>query len=167
MTSAAFAEEGEFDMARQILQHGEKSRKRVLLGIDEQEIDLKIIGYAIKLCQRVEAGLEIFHLVKKNEEDSSVSAEAARATSRSAGNQQIALQRMGVVYNPIMSNDTLEKELVAHVAKRRDILLVVLGTRGKSKVGRQIKDSRVTIDIFKRLHCPIVVYEDAVEAYSL
>jgi hypothetical protein len=158
MSSAAFAEAGEFEMARQFMLLGKNARKRVLLGTDAAEIDLKIIRYTLKLCQRVEAGLEIFHLVRKIKEP-----EKGRWRLKKSGPSalQAMLQKLGIVYQAVVAEESLDSELVKFVAQRRDILCVVLGGAGNAD-RRDSPAYKKLSAVFQRLHCPLVIYEDSI-----
>jgi K+-sensing histidine kinase KdpD len=153
MASSAFAEEGEFEMALQFMGQGKNAHKRVLLGTDEEEIDPKIIVHALKLCQRMEAGLEILHIVRKKE--------GHRKRLRTSGEgrksqrAQGVLEKMGIVYKRLLSDSSLESELMQYVTKRRDLLCVVLGAKS---LGSGRKNYRKMADVFERLRCPLVIY---------
>ena len=62
MASAAFAEEGEFDTARAISLEGKNSGKKVLLGAEGTGVDHKAYRYALNLCRRVGADLEVLQV---------------------------------------------------------------------------------------------------------
>lgn len=158
MSSAAFAEAGEFEMARQFMLLGKNARKRVLLGTDAAEIDLKIMRYTLKLCQRVEAGLEIFHLVRELKEP-----EKGRWRLKKTGASplQAMLQKLGIVYQAVVAEESLDSELVKYVAHRRDILCVVLGgSAGPDR--RDTQAYKKLTAVFQRLQCPLVIYENGV-----
>lgn len=157
MSAATFAEAGEFEMARQFLLLGKNARKRVLLGTDATEIDLDIIRYTLKLCQRVEAGLEIFHLVRQIQEP-----ERGRWRLKKTATSplQAMLAKLGIVYQAVLAEESLARELVKYVAPRRDILCVVLGGEGNAARRATPADKKLTA-VFQRLNCPLVVYEPA------
>ena len=58
MSAISFAEEGEFDTAREML----KEERRVLLAIKENHLDKKTFRYAINTCKRVGADLDILYV---------------------------------------------------------------------------------------------------------
>ena len=58
MSAISFAEEGEFDTAREML----KEERRVLLAIKETHMDKKTFRYAINTCKRVGADLDILYV---------------------------------------------------------------------------------------------------------
>ncbi len=150
MASAAFAEAGEFEMARQLMTRSGKSRKKVLLGTSEENIDPRVVGHALKLCQRVEAGLEILHVTGSR-------GRGRRAPKSSA--PPSLLQKMGIVYSPVKGDAPLEQELVEQVSRRRDILCVVVDAGDEAGPAER----RKLTEIFRRLHCPLVLYGEGAE----
>lgn len=162
MVSSAFAEEGEFETARQFMQQSKNSRKKVLLGTDEEEINLTIINHALKLCQRVGAGLEILHVVQNKGKNSRKL--GLSKTNASLTQAQSKLQKMGISYNQIDAEGTLANELINHVAKRRDVMLVVLDAKSQKKSVSQTKNHKTLDEIFAGLRCPLVVYGEPTKA---
>lgn len=63
MSAVTFAEHGEVETARHFLPN-KNSNKRVLLGVEEPELNPKLLEYALNLCRRVGAKLEILHFLQ-------------------------------------------------------------------------------------------------------
>jgi K+-sensing histidine kinase KdpD len=159
MAATAYTDAGEFKAARDVIREGINARKKVLVGTDKQEIDLNFITYALKLSQRVEAGLEIFHLVRKSMKRGGKENAKVTATPKQL---QDMLGDMGIVYHPVEATEPLEKELISHVSQRRDVMMVVLGSGSFPwKKGNRKKQLAETSG---KLHCPLVIYEDNLQA---
>ena len=162
MAATAYTDAGEFDMARKVLQQGANARKRILLGTDKQEIDLKFIEYALTLCQRVGARLEILHLVtnttKKREK---INQAQTAATPKQI---QTLLGDMGIDYHPVETKVSLENELIHAVEKRRDIMLVLIGGKKGGKKADHSKNKLAMAGISGKLRCPLVIYDEAPQA---
>lgn len=163
MASTAFAEAGEQAAAYRMYHQGRNARKKVLLGTDTQDLDLHTIGYALKLCQRVEAGLEIFHFVKNEKSEKTIPTSSdAYASPRQL---QTLLGELGIEYNPVEAQASFQKELLDHVSKRRNILCVVLGSHNHShEKHNNTKKMSAMAKAFGKLNCPLVVYEQPVHA---
>jgi hypothetical protein len=163
MASTAFAEAGEQAAAYRMYHQGRNARKKVLLGTDTQELDLHTIGYALKLCQRVEAGLEIFHVVTNEKTDQSVS----KGTDAFASPRQLQtlLGELGIEYNPVESKASFQKELVDHVSTRKNIMCVVVGSPKQHQEKTDHKKRLASMaKAFSKLNCPLVVYEQPAHA---
>lgn len=159
MASAAFAEEGEFDTARQLMAAGKNAHKKVLLGTAEPEVDMNMVRYALSLCQRVGARLEILHVLAPG----AVADNATKAAGQSQQPFQNTMQKKGVVYQLVFDGSPLLEELVRHVENRRDILCVILGD---AKVeNQQVSSVRQKIMAeFQKIKCPVVTYGEPVKA---
>lgn len=150
MAATAFAEEGEFDMARQLLKSGKNANKKVLLGMDETEVDLNLIRYTVNLCQRIGAKLEILHVLQaENDAAQELAAGPIKGEELLAPFQE-DMEKRGVYYQLVFATESLAEELVSHVGQRRDILCVVLDA---AKAGRR----RIEKEL-RKLKCPVVVY---------
>lgn len=163
MTSTAFAEAGEQMTAYKIYHQGRNARKKVLLGTDSRELDIHTIGYALKLCQRVEAGLEILHVIKNDQSGSSASAHSD--TYASPRQLQTMLGEIGIEYNPVEAKASFQNELIDHVSRRGNILCVVVGSDNRRPEKDNPKKTMTALaKAFGKLNCPLVVYEQAVPA---
>jgi nucleotide-binding universal stress UspA family protein len=159
MAAAAFAEAGEHESARQFLNDFKNSRKKVLLGTDHLEPDLKIVNYALSLCQRMGAGLEIFHVVPSSlckgvDLGASVAGEPAFA----AFNKKMAT--LGVAYQPVCSDRGLVREISDHVATCRQVVCVVVSPAHAAETSQTKRDGRTIGEWFQELSCPVLFYSN-------
>lgn len=160
MAAAAFAEAGEPETARQFLHDFKNARKKVLLGTDHLEPDLKIVNYALSLCQRMGAGLEIFHVVPASlcgtgvNMGSSMNGEPAFT----AFNKKMAA--LGVSYQPVCSDRGLVREILDHVATHRQVLCVVVSPVHAAETKRPRKDGRTIGEWLQELSCPVLIYSN-------
>ena len=150
MAAAAFAEQGEFDTARQMLGRNKNTNKKVLLGIDETEVDPKIFRYALCLCQRVGAKLEVLHVLGSGSEE--VARGNAPSLQQSSGKE--------IDYTMIANSDNLEDVVAARTKDRRDILFVVLGAALARKKSLQKANRQTLTEVFEKFRCPVVVYSE-------
>ena len=140
MAATSFAEAGEFETARRMLPGNKNANKKVLLGIDSSASIEETIRYALNICHRLGAGLEVLHLVGDKRE----------ATRKLPGVFSQATER--IQYHPLYSENSLEEKVADFVKDRRDILFVVLNPdQEKERQGTQF--SR----LLKKLKCPVVV----------
>ena len=162
MSAVAFAEEGEFDTARQMLSPGKNAHKKVLLGIDAVEVDTKILRYALNLCKRVGAKLEVLQVLRPEELGETTKSIGLHAHQLCLSPLQNSLERMGIAYQPLLTNTSLVEELVSYIGKRRDIFCVVLeATQTEEKPSLSVKQRLV--EEFEKLKCPVVTYGQPIE----
>ncbi|NTV13491.1 MAG: hypothetical protein HGA96_06115 [Desulfobulbaceae bacterium] len=159
MAAAAFAEVGEHESARQFLRDFKNARQKVLLGTDHLEPDLKIVNYALSLCQRMGAGLEIFHVVPSTlcrgaAAGASVVADPAFASF----NKKMA--SLGVAYLPVCSDRGLVREISDHVATHRQIVCVVVSPAHAAETSQTKRDGRTIGEWFQELSCPVLFYSN-------
>lgn len=160
MAAAAFAEAGEHESARQFLNDFKNARKKVLLGTDHLEPDLKIVNYALTLCRRMGAGLEIFHVVpstfcgKKDGGEVSLAGDPAFASF----NRKMA--DLGVVYQPVCSDRGLVREILDHVAAHRQVMCVVVSPAHAAETSQSKRDGRTIGEWFQELSCPVLFYSN-------
>lgn len=162
MTSTAFAEAGEPVAAYRIYHQGRNARKKVVLGTDSRELDINTIGYALKLCQRVEAGLEILHVIPN---DATPSSRPSTGTYASPRQLQTLLGEIGIDYRPVESRVSFQNELIDHVSGRNNILCVVVGSQPRLQEKDGLKKKMTALaKVFGKMNCPLVVYEQPVPA---
>jgi len=158
MTAVAFAEEGEFETARQMLKNKKTANKRVLLGTDAEEIDRQFIKYALQLCSRLGAGLEIIHLVEEKDPHSG-------PPNRELQQLKKSLEEKNIIYQAVAGGGSLEEEVERYSKGRRDILCVVLESstveQPREKTGAAGKREN---RFLKNLSCPVVLFESQARA---
>lgn len=157
MSAVAFAEAGEFETARrQMVKNRKTAHKRVLLGTDAAEIDRQFVQYALQLCARLEAGLEIVHLIK--------SGSASGKEILALDQLQRSLEEKNIVYQAVVEGGSLEEEVEKYTRARRDILCVVLESAEKEPRERRGVAGRKENKFLKNLSCPVVLFESQARA---
>jgi K+-sensing histidine kinase KdpD len=156
MTAVAFAEEGEFETARQMLKNKKTANKRVLLGTDAEEIDRQFIKYALQLCNRLGAGLEIVHLVEEKDPNSG-------PPNRELQQLKKSLEEKNIVYQAV-AGGSLEEEVERYSKGRRDILCVVLESSTVQPQEKHGAAGKRENKFLKNLSCPVVLFESQARA---
>lgn len=150
MAAAAFAEAGEHDTAREFLGGSKNAHKKILLGTDKTGLAPKALSYALNICGRLGAGLEVVRIFPFSEK---------KANSESDKELKESLARQGIPYAAIHGKASLGEEIVRYAAERRDILLLILSLAERDEHLRKPDKALV-----KRFHCPVVFFEDQVTA---
>ncbi len=138
MVASAFAEEGEFETARQIL----KGNRQVLLCLRRGYINEKTLLYAINACKRTGSGLHILYISSDGIETEEII------------NFMKSLESMGINYRLVKKTGYLEKEIVNYVKENKSIDFVVV----ESSEVPDIDCREGTLSgIWHDLKCPLVV----------
>ena len=150
MSAAAFAEVGEFETAQQIAGKNKNSHKKVLLVLENDDLNLRILNYAQGLCDRLGGQLEILHQQGPEK----------LAICQSEIWQEFTKKMDSVVCTSLMPDESLEEMLIEYGKTRRDILCVVLRSDLMEKKPVKKKDDKVWSPdwIMQRLNCPVMVY---------
>jgi hypothetical protein len=164
MTAAAFAEANEHDSARQLLQDFKTAHKKVLLGTDHLEPDLKIVNYALSLCQRMGGGLEIFHVVPSAVCGWQMDKASPLAVDPVFVEFNRKMAAMGVVYQPVCSDRGLVREVLDYVAARRNVMCVVVSPSHAGETSESKRDGRTIAQWFQDLSCPVLFYSNQQKA---
>lgn len=143
MSAISFAEEGEFDTAREML----KEDRRVLLAIKENHLDRKTFRYAINTCKRVGADLDILYV------------SAAEKISPILEQCLEDLKNEGINSRLVQKNGCLKQQIIDYTNSKKEVLFAItesfenldLDCRGK---GKKLSDA------WQRLRCPLVVVAD-------
>jgi hypothetical protein len=143
MSAISFAEEGEFDTAREML----KEERRVLLAIKEDHLDKKTFRYAINTCKRVGADLDILY-VSSAEKMSPVLEQCIEDIKNEGINFRV-IQKHGCLKQQIIDYTNTKKEILFAVTKSLENLDLDCGSKGK----------RLS-EAWQRLRCPLVVVAD-------
>jgi hypothetical protein len=147
LAAVSFAEEGEFDAAKEIM----KEERRVLLAVREGQIDIRTLKYALNTSKRVGADLDILY-VSANEVIEPV---MARFLSE--------LQEKGTFYRLIRRGGCLKQAIIDYTNSNREIIFVVIESSDTLDVDCAGKDNRLA-ESWKNLKCPLVVVSEAAKA---
>lgn len=110
LSAAAFAEAGEFDTAREILDAG----RTVVLGLQEERLEPGVLSCALNLCQRVNAGLDILLVTPHPEQPPRLQPFLEE------------VDRAHIGYRLIRKAGALGAEIVRHVREQRNVAFVVI-----------------------------------------
>jgi len=149
MSAAAFAEAGEFETARQIAGKNKNAHKKVLVVLEGDDLGIRILNYALDLCERLGGQLEILH--KQGPTKMEITKSKVWEEFMKKGEQ--------VVCSSLEPSESLDDKLTEYGKTRRDILCVVLRihlmeTPDKKKEGKVWSPDW----IMQKLNCPVMVY---------
>ncbi|MBI5049602.1 MAG: hypothetical protein HZC11_01685 [Nitrospirae bacterium] len=143
MSAVTFAEAGEFETARELL----KGRQKVLLTLTGRGSDRKSFKYALNICKRIDAGLEILFVSKRDE------------ILQVLREFQDELRREGITYEIIQGGGCIKEAIIHHTEKRSDIQFVVIESSDVLNTDCN-KESRELSKMWEGLKCPLVVVMD-------
>lgn len=138
-SAIAFAEEGKFDTARDMLGGGRK----VLLVLTGRETDVKSLKYAFSIAARTQAGLEVLAATGGG------TAEVLRLCEEEARRQEVTLK--------VTRKSGCIKEAVIRYAKdRRDLVCVVIESTEALNADCSSEQKRLT-GVWEKLGCPLAL----------
>ncbi|MEW6349357.1 MAG: hypothetical protein AB1646_09870 [Thermodesulfobacteriota bacterium] len=156
MVPAAFAEAGEFATAHDLLT-GNKRAHAVLLVIDGNSAEPEPVAYAMNLCTRISADMEL--LVLSRNGDASTAqyspSETEALRERVAGTCQMARER-GVSCNVVFEEGDLRQRMVDYIRRHKEIAALIIGSGGDRKNSRGAALLRALEDHANRLSIPLV-----------
>ena len=154
MVAATFAEAGEFDTAVEILRTRRRP-KAVLLVSDGGNTESDAFVYAVNLCRRMEAALEVIVLLGETSEGD-VSTVSAAAYERMMEMSRFAAQ-LGVSFAvPVLPGNS-DKDLFVYIQKHKDISAVIYSSHAeKRNNGPRLGLLRVLERIVERFSIPLV-----------
>jgi len=150
MSAAAFAEVGEFETARQIAGKNKNAHKKVLVVLEGDELNKRILKYALELCKRLGGQLEILH--KQGPKKIKISETTAWKEFTKKGEE--------IACASLESGESLDEKLIEYGRTRRDILCVVLRIElMEKKPVKKMEEKAWSPDwIMQNLNCPVMVY---------
>lgn len=157
MAAAAFAEAGEHETARNFTASGKNAHKKVLLGVEENDLNPTTVRSALNICSRMGAKLEILHIFKK----ASAEQEDLNGQEGVLANFKESMQKLGIAYQLVLAEGNESEEIFRFVEKRRDIVCVVLGDDNAPK---NTRPKSPLLEKLKKLHCPVVMCSTAAQA---
>jgi hypothetical protein len=147
MSAVSFAEEGDFNTAREIL----KKEKRVLLAANNGNIDYRALKYAVNTCKRISAGLDILIVSSRSENNSKL---------KQTLNE---LETEGIKHMVSEREGCLKQAIVDYTNSEKDILFVVIESTDELETGCAAKTKKLS-EAWQRLRCPLVVVTGGAKA---
>ncbi|MCL4456494.1 MAG: universal stress protein [Nitrospirae bacterium] len=142
MSAVSFAEEGEFDTARQML----KEERRVLLAVNEGRVERRTLRYALNTCKRIGADLDVLYISKDGSGD--ISDPVMKTLFAD-------MEKDGIRCEMIIRNGCMKQLVIDRTRERKDILFVVI--ESAEAVDMECgKDKRLS-DSWDNLQCPLVM----------
>jgi hypothetical protein len=123
LAAAAFAEAGEFDTALEIV-HTPAPSKAVLLVLDDAENGSDAFDYAVNLCLRMKASLEVLALTDEND--------SANGNADAFMNS-LCVKQCGISCTVSVLSRNSQTDLVAYVQKHKEIVTIIDSCRHKRK----------------------------------
>jgi len=145
MSAVSFAEEGEFDTAREFL----KEERRVLLAVRRGQADRKTFRYALNICKRVAAKLDVLYISPVEGADPVL--EQGLADLREEGIEHRLIRKEGCLKQEIIDYTNSEAGVLFAVTESTDNLEVDCKGSGKG-----------LSSAWQRLRCPLVVVSEGV-----
>lgn len=143
MSAISFAEEGEFEKAREIL----REDRRVLLALNERAIDSSTLKYATNTCKRVGANLDILMVSQSAQMDSTFE------------QFLFELTKEGIQYRLIQRSGCLKEEIINYTNGNKGVLFVVIESSDNLNIDRSGKNKKLS-DAWQNLNRPLVVVMD-------
>ncbi len=129
------------------------SNKKVLLVSNATVLDEGAVHHGVNLSKRMDASLEILHLLHPDDSDSG--AQSFRAVS-----EQLHLGN-SAAYAQLVGDGDLDQEVVEYAKDRRNLLCVILCPTGGGEEGTKAKRQRKFKKLTQLLSCPVVLYTDS------
>lgn len=143
MSAVSFAEEGDFDTARELL----KEQRRVLLGVRQGRADWKTFRYALNTCKRIGACLDILYVSSSGNQISLPDAWTS------------ALLKEGIEYRLISRSGCLKQAIIDFTDAQKNIVFAVTESTENLEVDCKGRDRSLS-RAWRNLQCPLVVVAD-------
>ncbi len=140
MAAASFAEEGEFNTARDLL----KEERKVLLAVRKGEVDEKTFKYATNICKRIGASLDILYIASSDAREPALDEYISRIAEE------------GISYRLIRRSGCLKQAIVDYTTSEKEILFAVTESAENLEVDCKGKGGGLS-EAWRNLQCPLVV----------
>lgn len=142
--SAAFAEGGDVETAREV-----QGKRNVLLVIRGAESDRAPFKYALNICKRISAALEVIYSAPESQVRGMLKTVVGEA------------EKEGVPVRLVKKAGCIKKAVVEYTEDRSDIQFVVVKSHGDLDDDCNEKE---VLRAWKSLDCPLVVVSEGLKA---
>jgi hypothetical protein len=145
MSAVSFAEEGEFETARELI----KEKRRILLAVRMGQVDRKTFRYAINTCKRIGADLDVLYISPSDAQDPLL-------------DQCLAdMKGENIDYRLIRKSGCLKQEIIDYTSAKKEIVFAVTESSDNLDVDCKGKGKGLS-EAWQNLKCPLVVVADSV-----
>ncbi|BCB95697.1 hypothetical protein JZK55_06190 [Dissulfurispira thermophila] len=145
MSAISFAEEGEFNTAKEML----KEQRRVLLAVKKKQMDKRTFRYAINACKRIGAHLDILY-ISPDEDMDPVLKECL-----------LEIDNEGINYRLMRKSGCIKQEIIEYTNSKKEVIFAITESLKNLDVDCKAKGKRLS-DAWQNLKCPLVVVEDGI-----
>ncbi|KPK36327.1 MAG: hypothetical protein AMK70_02695 [Nitrospira bacterium SG8_35_1] len=147
MSAVTFAEAGEFDTAQEFL----NDRGKVLFATKENQTDNQAFTYAMSICRRIGASLDILYVSSK------------KILSEKMIKLSEELEKEGIKYSLSIRKGCLQNQIIDYTNVNKGILFVVIESSRNldddcRRTGKKMSDA------WKSMKCPLVVVSELEKA---
>jgi hypothetical protein len=146
MSAVTFAEAGEFDTARDFL----NERGKVLFATKENQTDNQALKYAMNICRRIGASLDILFI-----SSTGIAPIISKFTEE--------LKKEGIQYTLSRRMGCLKNQIIDYTNDNKGILFVVIESSENLDDDCR-RSSKKMSDAWKSLKCPLVVVSELEKA---
>lgn len=129
------------------------SDKKVLLVTNSSLLSAEILLHGINLSKRMDASLEVLHLLKQEP--------ATKVVQGFKETIAILQPEEPVAYIPLVNDRGLTTETVDYAKNRRNIICVALCLKGEGTPRKKGIHQRRLNEVTQLLNCPVVLYTDS------
>jgi len=142
-SAASFAEAGEFETARELVD----GDRKVLLVLTGRETDVKSLKYAISIAKRTEAGLEVLAPSGGSAVDKALEISASEA------------RRESVEMQAVRKGGCIKEALINYAKNRRDLVCVVIESTDALNIDCSREQKRLS-GVWEKLGCPLALVSE-------
>ena len=153
LTAASFAEEGDQETARSLM----KESRRVLLALKAGLIDRKTLKYALNTAKRINAHLDILHVVSSRAGGQREGGDPALESFLSE------LSAEGITYRLVTRSGCLKQQIIEYTNSEKEILFAVIESPTSLDADCDRQDKELS-ELWRKLKCPLVVVMDGARA---
>jgi hypothetical protein len=145
MVSATFAEAGEFETANETL----KEKRTILLALTGQHSDVNAFRYAVNMCKRIGAELEILGIP-----------EHQHGLEKKLRGE---LKKENVEYRMLKRSGCIKDAILEYTNRKKEILFVVIESMEGLTLDCQKKGNSIP-KTWRKLKCPLVLVSEIATA---
>lgn len=162
MAAIAYAEAGEFQSAEEIIQPAPKSRT-VLLVIEGESPDPSAFSYAVNLCKRTNAELDILQVIEISNkgEDYELLSQKMANSSRHLVDLVRQLEQMAVPFKVTMRLGEPGSKLFNYAKRHKDVAMVILDSpKAREASAKNDAWARWVRELSRQLSIPLIAVLD-------